>query len=78
MTYVLMYEGVWKSIFASDWFILTNLALFAASCGHFTSLGMKYGSDESTGDRGLAGTIMGINLTVGIFLGSTSAFVFFK
>jgi hypothetical protein len=77
-TFVLAYEGVCKTIFGSDTFILINLALFASSCGCLTSLGMKYGSDEATGDRGLAGTIMGICLTFGIFLGSTSALIFFK
>lgn len=52
------------------------LGLFAASCGYLTTVGMKYGSDESTVNRGLAGTIMGIHLSFGICLGSTIAIAF--
>ena len=75
---MLIYLGVCKEVLASDWFILVNLALFSFTCGHFTSIGMKYGSDESTGDRGLGGTITGIWLSAGIFAGSTTALIIFK
>jgi len=52
------------------------LGFFAGSCGYLTTVGMKYGSDKTTINRGLAGTIMGIHLSFGICLGSTLAIAF--
>lgn len=74
--YMLTFEGVWPRFFGSQWFVIIMLGFFAASCGYLTTVGMKYGSDESTVNRGLAGTIMGIHLSFGICLGSTIAIAF--
>mmetsp|Transcript_86260 Transcript_86260/g.118937 ORF Transcript_86260/g.118937 Transcript_86260/m.118937 type:complete len:163 (-) Transcript_86260:51-539(-) len=76
VTYMLTYEGVAENFFGSNAFIIINLMLFAISCGYLSTLGMKYGSDQSTVDQGMAGTIMGIHLTVGILIGSTIALIF--
>lgn len=76
LAYMLTFEGVWPRFFGSQWFVIILLGLFAASCGYLTTVGMKYGSDESTVFRGLAGTIMGIHLSFGISVGSTIAIAF--
>ena len=70
------FENVAPEFFKSDWFIITNLTLFATSFGYWTSLGMKYGTDPLTKNQGLAGAIMGFNLTFGICLGSAIAIIF--
>jgi hypothetical protein len=62
----------------TNWFILGNLAIFSYSVGHFATIGMKYGSDSSTGDSGMAGTCMAMSLTMGVFLGSTIAEIAFS
>ena len=74
--YLLTYFEVNKEIFGSDWFIITNLALFSITCGYLSTIGMNYGSDSSTKDQGLAGSIMGFHLTLGICLGSATALIF--
>ena len=61
---------------ANDWFIVINLFLFSVSCGHLTNVGMGYGSDETTKNRAVAGSLMGFHLIFGICLGSTFALVF--
>mmetsp|Transcript_39653 Transcript_39653/g.28648 ORF Transcript_39653/g.28648 Transcript_39653/m.28648 type:complete len:116 (+) Transcript_39653:986-1333(+) len=76
VTYMLTFEGVAPDFFGSNAFIIINLFLFAVSCGYLSTLGMMYGSDESTVDQGMAGTIMGIHLTIGILVGSTIALIF--
>ena len=73
---MLTYEGIDKNFFGADWFVIILLGLFAMTCGYWTTIGMKYGSDETTKDQGLAGTIMGFHLTFGITLGSTIAIAF--
>ena len=77
-TYMLTFEGVAPHFFRSDWFVLTNLGLFAISFGYWTSLGMKYGTAPETKNQGLAGTIMGFHLTFGICLGSAIAIACFS
>lgn len=47
-TYMLTYEGVAKGFFGADWFIILNLGLFAWTCGYWSTVGMKFGSDETT------------------------------
>lgn len=37
-----------NQIFRQDWFIITLFFLFSLSCGYLSTLGMNYGSDEST------------------------------
>ena len=74
--YMFTYLGVMPSVFGSDWFIILNLALFSISCGYLSTIGMNYGSDASTKDQGLAGSIMGFHLTLGICLGSATALIF--
>lgn len=71
--FMLMYEGVYVKVFGSDWFIIVALGCFASTAGYWTTVGMKYGCDENTKDQGLAGTIMGFHLTLGISLGSAVA-----
>ena len=61
----------------SDWFILGNLAIFSYTVGHFATIGMKYGSDHTVSDSGIAGTMMAMTLTAGVFLGSTIAEICF-
>jgi len=78
ITYLLTFEKVGESFFNSDVFVLVNLGLFAISCGYLSTIGMKFGSDETTKDQGLAGTIMGFHLTLGICLGSTAAIIWFS
>lgn len=77
VTFMLIWYKVAQSFFSSDWFILFNLGLFSLSCGHIATIGMKFGSDPSTGNPGLAGTIMAIWLIVGCFLGSGLATLVF-
>ena len=74
--YMLTFEGVEPQVFGSDWFIITNLTLFSISCGYLSTLGMNYGSDASTVNQSLAGSIMGFHLTFGISLGSALALIF--
>ena len=62
----------------SDWFLIIAIGLFAATSGYWTTVAMKFGSDETTKDQGLAGTIMGFHLTLGITVGSVIAEVFFS
>ena len=61
------------SVFGSDWFIIISLGLFLITSGYWTTIGMKFGCDEKTGDQGLAGTLMGFHITLGISLGSVIA-----
>ena len=75
-TYMCTYAGAAPGFFRADWFVLTNLGLFATSFGYWTSLGMKYGTAPETKNQGLAGTIMGFHLTFGICLGSAIAIAF--
>ena len=65
------------AVLESDWFLITAIGLFAVTTGYWTTVAMKFGSDETTKDQGLAGTIMGFHLTLGITLGSVIAEVFF-
>ena len=73
---VTWFQVPWGFLY-TDWFILGNLAMFSYSVGHFATIGMKYGSDKTTEDTGMAGTIMAMSLTSGVFLGSTLAEVCF-
>lgn len=73
---MLTFEKVWPRFFGNQVYVIVMLGLFAATCGYLTTIGMKYGSDEDTKNRGLAGTIMGIHLSFGICLGSTIALAF--
>ena len=75
---LLTYYGVAPGLFRADWFLVLGLALFAGTCGYWTALGMKYGSDEETVDRGTAGVIMGFHLTLGLSLGSLVAWLAFS
>ena len=70
--YLLQYQG---GVWGSDWFIIVNLFLFSLSCGYLSTLGMNYGSDSSTVDQSMAGSIMGFHLTFGISLGSAIALI---
>lgn len=76
--YILMFEGTDEAVFRSDWLEIVVLGTFVGSAGYLTNVGFKYGSDESTKDQGLAGTIMGFHLTLGISIGSTIAILFFS
>ena len=58
--------------------MVMSLAAFASTFGYWTALGMKYGSDETTVDRGTAGVIMGFHLTVGLSIGSALGMIFFS
>ena len=73
--FMLTYEGVYSKVFGSDWFMIVALGCFASTAGYWTTVGMKYGSDGETKDQGLAGTIMGFHLTLGISIGSAVAIV---
>ena len=46
----LMKYNILVSVFQADWFMVVFVFLFASSCGYWTALGMKYGSDEETID----------------------------
>ena len=73
--YMLMHDGKDPSLWASNWFIIVNLTLFSFTCGYLSTLGMNYGSDETTLNQSLAGSIMGFHLTFGICLGSAIALI---
>jgi hypothetical protein len=62
----------------SDTFVVINLGLFALTYGQLCTVGMKFGSDESTGNQPLAGTIMGFHMILGICIGCTIAIAFFS
>jgi len=49
-TYILTYKNVAPEFFKSDAFVLINLGLFGMSYGFVATLGMKFGSDATTGD----------------------------
>lgn len=76
--YVLTWEQVCEQFFGNQWFIIILLGLFSSTCGYLVTVGMKYGSDEESGDRSIAGTLLGIHLSFGITLGSTIAILFFS
>ena len=76
--YLLAFYKVATVVFGSTWFMIISLGIFAASCGYWTTIGMKYGSGRETGDMALAGSIMGFHITLGISLGSTLALIFFS
>ena len=76
--YMLTFTGVKPEIFGSDWFILINFAFFSVSCGYLSTMGMNYGSDASTKDQAMAGSIMGFYLIFGITVGSFIALIFLK
>ena len=76
--YMCTFKGVKPSIFGSDWFIITNFALFSVSCGYLSTIGMNYGSDASTKDQAMAGSIMGFHLIFGITAGSFIALLYLK
>ena len=70
---VLYMLTIWKvneSIFGSDWFILSLFTLFSISCGFLSTIGMVHGTDDTTKNKSLAGSIMGFALIFGITLGS--------
>ena len=51
--FVLLYAMMIKyksgyTFWTSNWFIVTNLTLISVTCGYLSTLGMNYGSDEST------------------------------
>ena len=65
----------WKSqphfIFASDWFKLLNMALFALTNGYCTTLGSVYAPAEGKDDeKEQIGTLIGLNLGTGILGGA--------
>ena len=68
--YMLTIKKVNEDIFGSDWFILTLFTLFSISCGYLSTIGMVYGTDETTENKALAGAIMGFSLIFGITFGS--------
>ena len=76
--YMLTFKGVNPDVFGSDWFIIINFALFSISCGYLSTIGMNYGSDSSTKDQAMAGSIMGFHLIFGITAGSFIALIFLK
>ena len=76
--YLLAFYNIATDVFGSSWFMIISLGIFAASCGYWTTIGMKYGSGPETGDMALAGSIMGFHITLGISLGSTLALIFFS
>ena len=78
LSFSLTMNNVEPYIFQSDWYIILNVGLSAYTCGHFGTIGMKFGSDKETGDPSLAATIMAMWLMFGIFFGSTIAIAFFS
>jgi len=76
--YLCTYGDDYPEVFGSDWFIITLLTFFSISCGYLSNVGMIYGSDSSTGNQPLAGSIMGFHLTFGICAGSAIALIFFS
>ena len=74
--FMLTDEAVYVTVFGSDSFIIIAMGIFLSSTGYWTTIGMKYGSDEDTKDQGLAGTIMGFHITLGICAGSALAMAF--
>lgn len=74
--YLLTFEIGTNPFFGNQWWIIAMLGLFAATCGYLITVGMKYGSDEQTLNRTIAGTLMGIHMSFGICLGSTFAIAF--
>ena len=73
LIYLLAFCGVWSSGLESTAFEIIALFGFASTFGYFVTIGFKHGSDESTVDQGIAGTICGFHMTLGITLGSTLA-----
>jgi hypothetical protein len=76
--YILTFDGANQAFFGSDSFVIILFLFFSVSCGYLSTLGMNYGSDDTTGNQSLAGSIMGFHLTFGIVLGSTVALLFFS
>lgn len=74
--YLLTFFDVSENFLGSTWFIMVGLLVFATTYGYFITLGFKYGSDETTGDQGMAGTIVGFHMTFGICFGSAIALAF--
>ena len=73
-TFIVFYKGV----ITGDAFAIINLVLFSISCGYLATIGMQYGTGFESGDQGLAGTIMGFHITLGISLGSLIAVLGFS
>lgn len=59
--------------FAADWWIVLNMAIFAFTNGHFSTLSMMYGPGNFPGKEEIAGKMMAFYLTAGIFVGSVIA-----
>ena len=74
--YLLTFFDVSENFLGSTWFIMLGLLIFATTYGYWITLGFKYGSDETTGDQGIAGTIVGFHMTFGICFGSAIALGF--
>ena len=70
---LLTFFGVYSAWFGATWWLMLGLFFFASTFGYWITLGFQYGADESTGDQGVAGTIVGFHMTFGICLGSTIA-----
>ena len=61
-------------LFCSDWFRLINMALFAFTNGHASTLCMCFGPERvDDEDKELAGFVMGFSLCGGIFFGALLA-----
>lgn len=71
-TFFLIAFAVWY--FAKDWFIITNMVMFALSHGYVSTLcAVKAPGTVTEEHRGQVGGFIGITLTLGIFIGSTIA-----
>lgn len=46
--YVLIAECVREGILGQDWFLILLFFIFSITCGYLSTLGMNYGSDETT------------------------------
>ena len=77
-TYILFYKNVLPGVFQNDAFVLCELCLFSVTCGYLATLGLQYATGPECGDQGLAGTIMGFHITLGISIGSLIAWVGFS
>ena len=61
-------------MFVSDWFIILNMVVFAFSNGYVSTLcAVKAPGTVEEGRRGQVGSLIGIIITFGIFVGATFA-----
>ena len=74
---LMTYFKVYLALFGADWWLIQGLFWFAWTFSYWIYIGNMYGTDVTTGDKRIAGAILGFHLNFGIFFGSTFSLIVF-